>query len=608
MRLADYVIKFFGDNGIKDVFLVYGAANGDLVDAFTRCDNVRYIAVMHEQAGGFAAEGYAKVSGKPGVALATSGPGGMNFVTCIGNCYYDSVPCIFLTGQIKSQFMRPHPDIRQIGFQETDIVSIVKPITKYAKMITDPKSIKYELEKAMHISMEGRPGPVLLDMPIDLQKAEIDPDKLSGYDVFERNWFTSENENKVDLLIKDLIKSKRPAILVGGGIKTSKAIEVLLELGKNLKIPMFPTWNAIDVVSSDFPYYGGRVGTYGGPGRNFGIQNSDLLIVLGSRISGRITGGNPGSFARGAKKYVVDIDEIMLHKIFQQTPCDVCIHSDVKDFIYLMLKKISNLELPNFSSWMERVINWREKYTPLNPEFFAPSDTTNPYVFVNCLSKELVSGDIIVTDCGGNVVVTNQAFETKRGQFFFSNNGNSPMGFSFSGGLGAAVAAKNGQNTVCIIGDGGFNMNIQELQTLLNYNIKLKTFIMNNHIYGITKAYQETNFFGRSEACGPKGYSPPDFTKITEAYGVKTIKIDGNDPVEISKKIKEVLSFDGPVVCDVNCHEWHTYDPKIIGWQTPIEDMYPYLPEEEFLDNMIIPPLDTYKNRHYPSIASGGNP
>lgn len=600
MKVADYIINYLGDLGISEIFVVYGAANGDLIDAFVRTDKTRYVAVMHEQAGGFAAEGYAKISGKPGVAIATSGPGGMNFVTPIGNCYYDSIPCLFITGQINSMFLRPDPEIRQVGFQETDIVSIVKPITKYAKMLTRPEDVKYELEKTLYLMKSGRPGPALLDIPLNIQKQEIDPDTLVGFDpsVEPSGYNLEAVDEKIDEYLADLKKAKRPVILVGGGVRIADGVEEFLAVGRKLKIPAFPTWNALDVVTSDYEFYGGRVGTYGGRGRNFGLQNSDLVLGVGTRFSGRITGGNLKTFLRGAKTYVVDVDPTLLQKKLQQVPFASNVLCDAKTFLTRMAKRLEKESVPDFSEWTNKVMEWKNKYDPVRPEHFAQKELVNPYAFMRILSEEMQSGDILVGDCGGNIVVSNHAFETKHGQRNITNNGNSPMGFSFAGAMGAWFGSDKKHNVVCTIGDGGFNMNIQELQTYKNYDIKAKTFIINNHIYGITKAYQETNFQGRMEACGPKGYNPPDFVKICEAYGIKTVTINSND--EAREKIKEVLEYDGPVICDVNCHEWHTYEPRIFGWKTPIEDMYPYLPREEFRANMMIDPVEGWENPELP--------
>ncbi len=590
MKVADFVINTLAERGIDRIFVVYGAANGDLIDAFTRTEKTQYVAVMHEQAGGFAAEGYAKTTGKIGVSIATSGPGGMNLVTPIGNCYYDSVPCLFITGQINSQFLRIDPSIRQVGFQETDIVSIVKPITKYAKMVTKSADIRYELEKALFMATEGRPGPVLLDIPLDVQKKEIDPAALIGFDSTSvaPSYDMTAVDRQIDRYLADLSRAKRPVMMIGGGVLSSNAVDELLALGEILKIPIFPTWNALDIVPSDYPYYGGRIGTYGGPGRNFGIQNSDLLLAVGSRISGRITGGNVSSFARGAKRYVVDVDTSLLQPKLQQLPFHENIHCDAKAFLLRLMERAKAGAIPDFSAWHAQVIEWREKYDPVRPEHFAQIEPVHPYAFMRILSEEMGANDILVADCGGNIVVSNHAFKTKRGQRYFTNNGNSPMGFSFAGAMGAWFGAPKRQ-VVCIIGDGGFQMNLQELQTFKHYGVKVKTFIINNHIYGITKAFQETNFEGRCEACGPVGYSVPDFVKIAEAYGIRAMSVAKN--ADVRATIKAVLASDEAVVCDVNCDEHHTYEPRIFGWSTPIEDMYPYLPRDEFRKNMLIDPM-----------------
>ena len=610
IKVADYIIKFFADKGIDKMFVVYGAANGDLIDAFTRIKKTKYVSIMHEQAAGFAVEGYAKIKNLPGVAIATSGPGGQNFVTSIANCFYDSVPAIFITGQIKTQFLRPDKQVRQIGFQETDIVGITKPITKKSIMITDAKKIRYELEHCYHLAISGRPGPIVLDVPMDIQKKYVDVKKLKGFKEKKANTKKSKLTNQIKKFIKDFKKSKRPALLVGGGVRTSGAIKELQKLGQLMNIPVFPTWNALDIVTSDYSNYCGRVGTYGGAGRNFGIQNSDLLMTIGCRLSGRITGGNVQSFAREAKKYMVDIDPANLKTKWQQLKFDENIQCDAKRFIGLLTDELIKSKIKKNpdkikKEWLNTCLGWKNKYDPVKKEFFGNHNYVHPYAFIRTLSEKMSKNDTFVGDCGGNIVISNHSFETKLGQRYFTNNGNSPMGFSFAGGLGACVANPK-VNTVCVIGDGGMNMNIQELATLVNYKIKLKTIILNNHIYGITKAYQKTNFNGRMEACGPVGYNPPDFLEICKAYKVKTMELTQNSQSE--KVINEFLKYDdGPIVLDVNCHEFHTYEPRIFGWNTPIEDMYPYVSREEFKKNMKIKPLDGWETPALPDSDKKGS-
>ncbi len=604
MKVADFVVHYLGDLGIDTVFELYGAANGPLIDAFTRTDNTRYIAVMNEQAAGFAAEIYAKVSRKHGVALVTSGPGGQNVLTCMAKCFYDSVPCLFITGQIHTQFLRPDPSVRQVGFQECDIVAMATPVVKYAKMITDPKSVKYELQKALFIAMDGRPGPVLLDIPLDIQKVEIDVDQCPNFDgnAVKSTYDLSIVDRQIDELLDDLSRAQRPVLMVGGGVRIAGAVDELREVGRQLKIPCYPTWNATDVVTSDYEYYGGRIGTYGGPGRNLGIQNSDLLLAVGTRISGRVTGGNVGSFARGAKKYLVDVDPALLQRKLQQVPCDVNIYCDAKLFLNRLLQRLPAKRgtLADFSAWTDKAMEWRVKYDPVRPEFFKEQKYVHPYAFMRLLSEKVDENAILIGDHGGITAVRHHAFLTKYGQLDLGSNGNAPMGFSFPASMGAWFARPDAQ-IVCTIGDGGFNLNIQELQTFVNYGINVKTFVINNHIYGITKAFQKTNFQGRAEACGPKGYNPPDFVKVAEAYGIKAVRINKNS--ELNEKLDEVLRHQGPVICDVNCHEYHTYQPRIFGWNTPIEDMYPYLPREEFRANMFIEPLEGWENPVMPEIV-----
>lgn len=612
MKVADFVIDFYAKKGIDTAFVVYGAANGDIIDAFTRTKGIKYVCTFHEQAAGFAAEGYAKIKRLPGLAISTSGPGATNMITSVANCYYDSIPCIFLSGQINSNFLRPHSKIRQIGFQETDIVSVVKPISKYVVQIKDPKTVRYELEKSYHIACSGRMGPVFIDLPINVQKAEIDPNQLESFDskIWAPKFDLEDIENKIINFLKDLEKSERPIFLVGGGVQMTNTSREMLELAKTLQIPCFATWNGIDTITSDFDLYGGRVGTYGGPGRNFGVQNADLLFGIGTRISGRLTGGNVGSFMREAKKYVVDIDPYNLERNYQQVKIDVNILSDLNIFFKIFKKILKNknlikLKIKSRKKWINKVKFWKDKYNTFNKNFlkidsykFKNKNYTHPYAFFNILSKLAKNNDIFVGDCGGCSVLVGHALETKYGQRYHSNNGHAPMGFSFSAAIGSYIASNKKGSTICLTGDGGFNMNIQELQTLINYNLPIKTFIINNKIYGITKSFQKTNFEGREEACGPKGYIPPDFISVSNGYKIKTFKISNNS--EIESIVYEVLKYDGPVVCEVDCTEFHSYEPKIIGWNTPVEDMYPYLPRKEFRKNLFIKPHESWKKPFMP--------
>lgn len=597
MKVADYVISELAKRGVTDIFEVYGAANGPLIDAFTRVTSTRYVAVMHEQAGGFAAEGYAKVSGNFGVAIATSGPGGGNMVTSCQNCFYDSVPVLFITGQINSRFLRPDPTVRQIGFQETDIVETVRGISKYAAIVMDPGTIRYHLEKALFLMKEGRPGPVWLDIPVDVQKKEIDPSTLQGFDAPASIAVCETVDKQIDALLADISCAKRPVILVGGGVRLSGAVEKFRALAEKLNVPVFPTYNALDVATDDWPLYGGRVGTFGGKGRNFAIQQCDLLLCVGSRLSGRITGGNVASFARAARRWTIDVDPGLLETKFQQLPFHGNILCDAKQFCELMLGRIDSATIPDFGDWVAQAAHWRDLYDPVLPEYCSSERlVVHPYHFYRELGSLMGPDDIFLVDCGGNLVSANHALETKFGQLNITNNGNSPMGFSFAAAMGAYLGAGGKRQVVCTIGDGGFSMNIQEIQTVLNYNLAFKTFIVDNRCYGITRQFQRTNFEGRMEACGPVGYNPPDYEKICSlGFGIATFRID--TPRELASGIRQVLDFPGPAVCIVNCKDEDNYKPRVVGWNTPIEDLEPYLPRDEFKANMKwVEPLPGWEN------------
>jgi acetolactate synthase I/II/III large subunit len=601
MKVTDYIAKALAQVGITHVFLVQGAANNDLIYAIADRDDLHYVCTLHEQAAGFAAEGYAKVKGVPGCAIATSGPGGQNLITSIANCYYDSTACIFITGQVMTEFMKPQgSDLRQLGFQEWPIVDVVKPITKYAVCVTDPDDVPYELAKALRVAMTGRPGPVLLDLPIDVQRADIEDNEMLRLDLTPAR----VGPDPAKIFIDQFWKAKRPVLLIGGGARSVRAHAALDKVMHALKVPVFPTWNALDVVTSDSTYYGGRVGTYGGAGRNFAIQNCDLLLSIGSRVSGRITGGKPETFAREATRWMVDIDDGVLDPHYQPQQFHYTVHSDAGAFLESLLfayhAKCSHYNgdpeaEPNHTEWTRKALQWRDQYDPVKPEFFR-QEKIHPYAFMRMLSHHVPANAVIINDCGGNAVVTNHAFETQLGQRYFSNNGNSPMGFSFSAAIGAYFADPT-RPIICIIGDGGFCLNVQELQTLKNYHIPVKTFILDNRCYGITKAYQDTNMGGRYEACGPVGYTPPDFYEVVNAFGIKTVAIF--NPEFLQSAIQKVLVEEEAVVAVVECPDFYTYEPKISGWATPIEDMSPLLPRDEFKANMIVAPMRGWETGEY---------
>lgn len=596
MRASDFILQRIAQEGVDRLFCVYGAAMGEIADAIYRQSAIAYTAPHHEQAAGFMAEGYAK-SGKPfGVALVTSGPGVGNLVTPMQNCYYDSVPCLFISGQGNSRFLRPNKSIRQLGFQETDAVALAEPVTKYAVQVLDPKRIRYELEKCIWYATSGRPGPVLIDIPIDVQKAEIgDPLELPGWSPVPPKWDTWVLDDAIGAYLKDLAQSRRPVLLIGGGCAKYK--DEFHALSQRLQIPCFATWNALDIVASDSAFYAGRVGTYGGAGRNFGIQNSDLLLAIGCRISGRITGGRPETFARGAKRYYVDVDTTLLEPKWQPVKAHVNIHCDAGVF---MRKLAERAESPERPEWLSICRTWKKRYDPVQE---LHRDSWHPYGFMRVLSELMPSNAIIVNDTGGAVISAAHAFETKRGQRYFTNNGNTPMGFSLAGAIGAYYANPS-RPVFCLSGDGGFQLNIQELQTVWREKIPLRIFVLNNKILGNTAAYQDANYGGRRIACGPEGYSPPDFVRVAKAYNIPAYRIDkrwdsanhGYQRDTMDEWLPRLMETPGPWLCDVVHDGFCTYEPRMVRWDCGVEEMQPYLPRDEFMRNMIgVEPLEGWE-------------
>lgn len=607
MNSSDYIIKRLSNEGITHAFLVQGSANNTLIFSIADDPGIKYICGQHEAACGHMAEGWSKVSGKTGFVCATSGPGGQNLATAIANCWYDSVPVLFITGQVNSRFMRRSKNMRQLGFQEWNPVAAYSEMTKYAELVTDPLLVPGHLENALHACREGRYGPALLDLPIDVQRADI-----GAYEDWTRFTPPPPVYNvalEIDLLIEDLKKARRPVLLIGGGVRGSRAVEAFDVLANALRIPVFPTWNALDVVTSDHPWYGGRIGTYGAQGRNFALQNADLLIAVGCRISGRITGGKPDTFARGAKTYVVDVDPGLLDAENQETRVDVSILCDAETFMREFAERWRHAytsyfdqggdferHLENRTLWWNRAVEWRDRYDPVLPEMSKPGPV-HFYAFARELSRQAPANAVIAYDCGGNAVVMNHAFRTKRGQTYFSNHGNSPMGFSLCGAVGAWFADPS-RPVICVIGDGGMQLNIQELQTIKNYGVNVKVFILDNGIYGITQAFQATHYPGRNpEASGPPHYSTPDFVEVAHGYKIEAFRVTGNEAIEGG--IQSALSSPEACVCVVSSPGFHEYWPALKGWAAPIEDMEPLLPRDEFRANMIIDPLPGWETGDY---------
>ncbi len=592
MKLSDYIIQYLADQKVKKVFLITGGAIAHVVDSFRNIKGIDYVCHQNEQGAAMAAEAYSRLSGTIGVSMATSGPGATNLITGMCCAWFDSIPALYITGQVNVGEQKGSTKVRQVGFQETDIVSMVKPVTKYAVMVTRPEDIRYELDKAMYLAYEGRPGPVLIDVPMDVQRANIDPKKLRSFvppkkpasdrDVGKRL------DSKIQSAMRLMQKAKRPVIIVGGGVRLSGAVPEMLEFIKKSGFPVVTSWSGFDAVAFKHPLHVGQFGVYGNRGANFAVQNADFIISVGSRLDTRQTGGQPSTFAREAKRVMVDIDNAEIKKR-RGYKADVEICSDAKQFLNAANKSLSDFEGQDISVWTARTKAWKKAYPAVLPAYYKQKGSVNSYVFAKTLSDLTPSNAVIIPDDGGNLTWTMQSFEIKQGQRLFSAFGNSPMGYSFPASIGAAYAVGPKRPVIAIIGDGSFQMNIQELQTFFLYKIPAKIFILNNHSYGIIKQFQDSLFGGRYEASSPgKGYAPPDFIAIAKAYKLKTVTIKHHK--ELASKIKEVLRFKGPVICDVLLDKDQKLMPKL-EFGNAIEDLWPEIDRKEFAVNMIVKPL-----------------
>lgn len=581
MKLSDYIVEFLKELNIDTVFGYQGGAITHFVDSIYKADGIKFISSYHEQASAFAAEAYSRITGNIGVATATSGPGATNLITGIGSSYFDSIPCLYITGQVNSYEYKSSTEIRQVGFQETDIVSIVKPITKYAIMITDANQIRYQLEKAIYLSKTGRKGPVLVDVPMDIQRTEIDSDNLvSFYDSSEyKNQQSLRGYNLHIEEVLELIKSsKRPVILAGGGVRLSGASEELSNLAKYTGIPIVTTLMGLDCINNDNASYIGFMGTYGNRYSNLTVANSDLLIVLGSRLTSRQTSPMVDSFAREAKIVRVDIDKNELNLKLKE---DISIEADIKEFLICLNRQIQNLKKDlDFQMWRDKINSFVKQY----PSYPTQKDINklDPNEFMNNLSDILNKNSIICLDVGQNQIWAAQSLKLKGKQRLLNSGGMGAMGFALPAAIGAYMASPN-SNIVVIAGDGGIQMNIQELQTIVREGIPVKIIIMNNNSLGMIRHFQEMYF--DSKYCGTiQGYSTPDFIKIGSAYNIDTIKITDENQIE---QLIEVIKDEKSYIIEVELKN-RTYVIPKLAMGKPIEDQDPLVDRDELMKNMII--------------------
>ena len=592
IKVSDYVIKYLEQTGVNHMFMLPGGGAMHLNDSLGKSNKIKFICCQNEQGCSIAAEAYARVNNKLGLLMVTTGPGGTNALTGIAGAYLESTPVFVLSGQVKRLDMINGQGIRQQGMQESDIVSIVKPITKYAALVNDPVMIRYHMEKALSEATHGRKGPVWLDIPLDVQASIVDENKLEGYvpDVKEEN----NIEKDVLKIIDELNKSERPVLLAGNGIRLADGIKEFEELVKLLGIPILTSWNGIDLIEETHPLYYGRPGGLGHRYANFIQQNSDFFMSIGARLNLLQTGYNFDGFARAAVKIMVDIDDAELHKINVRPDIPVC--TDAKRFINILLKHKDKIIKKDRKKWLDYSNKLKNKYPMVQQEYWQEKDYVNTYCLLKTISDYMSSEDIYVSGSSGSCIeISMQTFEVKKGQRVFCTKGLASMGYGLPSTIGACLAS-NRKLTVSVNGDGGFVMNIQELETLHRLNLPVKIFVLCNGGYGAIKATQTNIFSGNFLACDPKsGLTIPNIGNVAKAYGLKTEQIYNNN--ELKDKVKKVLQHDGPVICEVFTPIELMAKPKQISYRRkdgqmeskPLEYMNPPLSKKEFEENMIIP-------------------
>ena len=562
-----------------------------LNDSIGHTKGLTYICNHHEQASAIAAEGYYRTCGQLCVTNVTTGPGGTNAITGVLGQFLDSIPGLYISGQIKTSTYKhtyPYLKLRQLGDQEADIVSIVTPITKYAKTIYNPLDIKYELDKAIAIALDGRPGPVWLDIPLDVQCAIIDETKLKEFDSAEiidpvKHAFI---DKQIDQLIDKIRTAKSPVIYVGNGIRLAKRVDKFIELAEKLNIPVVTAISGSDIIWHNHKLYFGKPGICGDRIGNIMVQNSDLLIILGTRLSIRQVSYAYDLLAPKAYKVMIDIDLAEMQK--PTLSIDLPIHVNLNEFIDKILFKINTIKFPNFNKWILWGRNIEKKLPTLfddNPDI---TGYTNSYKFADELFKQLHDGDVCVTGNGTAYTCTYQAMKVNKGVRVFANQGCAAMGYDLPAAIGAVVSNTKGK-TVLVTGDGSLQMNIQELQTLVTYKMPLKLFILENEGYLAIKTTQKSFFKGHFTGSNPdSGVVCPNLEKIAAAYGIPYISISENGEA-LTKVISQTLNNDGPIICEVHMYPEQSLFPKSASFMdketgkmssAPLERMAPFMNDE----------------------------
>lgn len=586
MNVSEYIMERIAEEGVEKVFMVSGGGGMFLIEALGNNPKLQHVCNHHEQAVVMAAEGYQRATKNLGVALVTTGPAATNTLTGICCAWNDSIPLLVLTGQAKTPTLIGDTGMRQRGTHEVNIVPIVKSVTKYAVCIKNVKEVRYHLEKALYLTKNGRPGPVLLDIPLDIQSAEIQPDEQEGY-IPEK----IEYENKIDEVIAMLKQAKRPIILAGHGLELSKTEKFMLEIAEKYCFPVVTPKNGFEIIWETHPMLAGRIGINGQRAGNLAVQNADFILILGARLPLVTVGYETKLFAPNAKKVLVDCDKTQLEHCWIKT--DLNVFADLKDFMPELAQKLSEEKFEYDSEfWVNKIQEYRKKYPTVTEEVRKLKEYVDSYFFFDVLSNYMTKDDVLVVDQGATFYSLTTAFKVKQGQLAFTNGGFSPMGYGLPASVGCCFAP-NVRKVVSVNGDGGLQMNIQELQTIIHNNLDIKVFVFNNDGY-LSIKHTQTNFFnGHLVGSNPEsGVSCPDSIKIGTAYGFKTFRITNHK--ETAKVIEEVMQTTGPVLVEVMIAPMQPYYPKVTSKKfpdghfesQPLDNMWPFLSEEEMKENM----------------------
>lgn len=587
IKLSDYIAKRLKEHyKVEHFFMVSGGGAMHLNDSLGRY--LPYTANHHEQGCAIAAEGYARVNQNLAVVNVTTGPGGLNCLNGVFGQWTDSVPVLYISGQVKyttTMSSCPELNLRQLGDQEVDIISCVKPLTKYAKMVTDPNEIKYHLDKAIYEATTGRMGPVWLDIPMNVQAAMIDEDNLKEFVPPQKTTY----ELHIDEVVNKLKSAKRPLIVAGHGLRLAHQEKQFLNFIEQTDIPVVTTFNGMDLLPTNHKNFCGRIGTVGQRAGNFTLQNADVILFLGTRNNIRQVSYNWENFAKNAYKIVIDIDKFELEKPLV-TP-DLKVVADLSEFLPKMIEHFPKLEC---QKWLEFSKNLFAKYDFQNNKDYHSKDAViNVYDFVHTLTDCMQDNDILVAGNGSACVCAHQTAVVKNHQRIFWNSGDASMGYDLPAALGACYQAKDGQNVVCLAGDGSIMMNIQELQTVAFNKLPLKIFVINNSGYSSIRQTQRNFFKGHMTGSGvDSGVSVPDFCKLAEGFGLKSVRI--SNPANMDTEIRDVLKMNEPVVCEVMVEKEYAFTPKLSAKKLPdgtmvspsLEDMFPFLDRKEYDENL----------------------